>query len=174
MFPDFGNFVYYQVKVGIFFWVKTLINGLLCFMLLWSHWFSASLLLKDSPLIELCCWKIWKTYFESLYRKKLVLKVSILDNFLNFCCKKFLIWCFNIDLSNFCAIQCHKRRIFKALPMTGLAILHILFLFLVQGAPHRISGTCRLARLTFFTGIVLPDLENMTKSFFQNCTYTYS
>ena len=104
VFPDFGNFVYYQVKVGIFFWVKTLINGLLCFMLLWSHWFSASLLLKDSPLVELCCWKIWKTYFESLYRKKLVLKVSMFDNFLNFCYKKFLIWCFNIDLSNFCVI----------------------------------------------------------------------
>ena len=106
--------------MGIFFWVKTPINGLLCFMLLWSHWFSASLLLKDSPLVELCCWKIWKTYFESLYRKKLVLKVSMFDNFLNFCYKKFLIWCFNIDLPNFCAIQFHKRRIFKVLPMTGL------------------------------------------------------
>ena len=106
--------------MGIFFWVKTPINGLLCFMLLWSHWFSASLLLKDSPLVELCCWKIWKTYFESLYRKKLVLKVSMFDNFLNFCCKKILIWCFNIDLSNFCVIQFYKSRIFKVLPMTGL------------------------------------------------------
>ena len=40
VFPDFRNFTYYQVKVGIFFWVKTPINGILCFILLWSHWFS--------------------------------------------------------------------------------------------------------------------------------------
>ena len=40
MFPDFGNVTYYQVKVGIFFWVKTSINGLLCLMLSWSHWSS--------------------------------------------------------------------------------------------------------------------------------------
>ena len=38
MFPDFWNVTYYQVKVGIFFWVKTSINGLLCLMLSWSHW----------------------------------------------------------------------------------------------------------------------------------------
>ena len=40
MFPDFWNVTYYQVKVGIFFWVKTSINGLLCLMLSWSHWSS--------------------------------------------------------------------------------------------------------------------------------------
>ena len=45
------------------------------------------------------------------------------DNSLNFCYKKFLIWCFKIDLSNFCVIQFHKSRIFKGLQSTGLRFI---------------------------------------------------
>ena len=98
-------------------------------MILWSHWSGASLLLKDSPLMNLCCWQIWKTYFEASYRIKLVLnlQLSMFYNSLNFCYKKFLIWWFKIDLSNFCVIQFHKSRIFKCLRSTGLTMCVVVY-----------------------------------------------
>ena len=57
------------------------------------------------------------------------------DNFSNFSFKKFPIWCFKIDLSNLCALQClqfYKRRCFKVPGPTALYIVHIQYIPCIQ------------------------------------------